>query len=160
VTIEFDAAAIRLDQAGDHVENRGLAGAVRAEQTDRLATANIDADAAHDLTGAETLFHAMHSQVARTRRRPRRGCAVGLGWSLGRLRFGRLGFDGRWRRARFFDPGRIQIGQWRFAGHRRRIAHRARQHLAHAVAKRGNILARAREPGRNAFGRAPTKHAE
>ncbi len=62
VAVELDGAAIGLDQAGDHVEHRGLAGAVRAEQADRLAAAHIDADAAHDLAGAETLFHAMHGQ--------------------------------------------------------------------------------------------------
>ncbi len=35
--IEADDAAIRPDEARDHVEDRGLAGAVRAEQADRLA---------------------------------------------------------------------------------------------------------------------------
>ena len=70
VAIEFDGAAIGLDQAGDHVKHRGLAGAVRAQQTHRLAAADIDADAAHDLAAAETLFHAMHSQIARPLRQP------------------------------------------------------------------------------------------
>ena len=65
VAVELDGAAIGLDQAGDHVKHRGLAGAVRAEQSHRLAAADIDADAAHDLAGAKTLFHAMHSQIAR-----------------------------------------------------------------------------------------------
>jgi len=31
MAIEFDGAAIGLDQAGDHVEHRGLAGAVGAQ---------------------------------------------------------------------------------------------------------------------------------
>ena len=64
VAVEFDGAAIGLDQPGDHVEHGGLAGAVRAEQADRLAAADIDADAAHDLAGAETLFHAVHGEIA------------------------------------------------------------------------------------------------
>src|SRR6185503_5828795 len=53
MAVEFDGAAIGLDQSGDHVEHRGLAGAVRTQQADRLAAADIDADAAHDLTCAE-----------------------------------------------------------------------------------------------------------
>ena len=81
VAVELDGAAVGLDQAGDHVEHRGLAGAVRPEQTHRLAAADIDADAAHDLAGAEALFHAMHSQIAGARSpaaAPRRR-AIGLG---------------------------------------------------------------------------------
>src|SRR4051794_23779301 len=60
VAVQLDGTAIRLDQPGDHVEHRGLAGAVRTEQADGLASADIDADAAHDLAGAETLLHAVH----------------------------------------------------------------------------------------------------
>src|SRR5258705_7197297 len=65
VAVEFDGAAIRLDQPGDHVEHRGLAGAVGAEQAHRLAAADIYADAAHDLAGAETLFHAVDREKDR-----------------------------------------------------------------------------------------------
>ena len=75
------------------------------------------------------------------------------------IMLGRLSRLGR-RQARFFGPGRIQFRQRRVAGHRRRVAHRARQHFAHAVAERGDIHARARKSGRAAFGRASTKHAE
>src|SRR5204863_836940 len=64
VAVKLDGAAIGLDQAGDHVEHGGLAGAVRPEQTDRLAAADIDGNAAHHLPRAETFFHAMHSQEA------------------------------------------------------------------------------------------------
>src|SRR5690242_6854092 len=44
VTVELDGAAVRLDQAGDHVENRSLAGTVGTEQADGLTAAHIDAD--------------------------------------------------------------------------------------------------------------------
>src|SRR6185437_16333416 len=55
VAVKLDRATIGLDQPGDHVEHRGLAGAVRAQQADGLATADIDAHAAYHLTGAEAL---------------------------------------------------------------------------------------------------------
>src|SRR4051812_14698677 len=65
VAVELDRTAVGLDQAGDHVEHRGLAGAVRTEQADRFAAADIDADAAYHLAAAKALFDAMHSQEAR-----------------------------------------------------------------------------------------------
>ena len=37
VAVEFDLALVGLHQPGDHVEDGRLAGAVRAEQADRLA---------------------------------------------------------------------------------------------------------------------------
>ena len=37
--VDLDRAGIGADQPGDHVEDGGLAGAVRAEQPDRLAAA-------------------------------------------------------------------------------------------------------------------------
>ena len=94
VAVELDRAAIGLDQPGDHVEHRGLAGAVRAEQADGFAAAHIDADAAHDLARAKTLFHAMHSQEARPPQQLRpartvalRAAARGLGrFAAGLLR--------------------------------------------------------------------------
>src|SRR4029453_3902755 len=49
MAIELDRAAVRLDQAGDHVKYRGLAGAVWAEQAHGLTASDIDADAAYDL---------------------------------------------------------------------------------------------------------------
>ncbi|MBN9003344.1 MAG: LPS export ABC transporter ATP-binding protein [Rhizobiales bacterium] len=45
VAVEFDLAAIGLDQAGDHVEHRGLAGAVRPEQAHRLAAPQVQPQA-------------------------------------------------------------------------------------------------------------------
>ena len=59
----MDAAAIGLDQAGDHVEHRGLAGAVGTEQADRLAAPHIKADPAHDLATAEAFLDAMRRKI-------------------------------------------------------------------------------------------------
>src|SRR5690606_35144209 len=42
--IDTDAAAVRRQQADNHVEAGGLAGAVRAEQADDFAGANLDRD--------------------------------------------------------------------------------------------------------------------
>ena len=64
VAVELDASLVGLDQAGDHIEHRGLAGAVGAEQADRLAAADIQADALHDLAADEALFHAVDGQKA------------------------------------------------------------------------------------------------
>src|SRR6185437_12338174 len=79
VAVEFDRAAIGLDEAGDHVEHRGLAGAVRAKQADGLAPAHIDADATHDLALAEAFFHAMHSEVTWPTQQLRTGGAIAFG---------------------------------------------------------------------------------
>ena len=173
MTIEFDGAAIGLDQAGDHVEHRGLAGAVRAEQTDGLAAANIDADTTHHLAGAKTFFHAMHSQIARPPQQLRAASAVGLRTGLGTgLGIGpgglvrRLGAGARlfgtWRMidSRRRWPGQIKAGLRPIARDRRRIADRLRQHVAEGIAKRGDVLARARKTSPAALGGASTEHAE
>ena len=47
VPVQADRAGVRADQADDHVEGRGLAGAVRAEQPDRLAAPDGDGDVPH-----------------------------------------------------------------------------------------------------------------
>ena len=68
------AAGIGLHQADDHVERRGLAGAVRAEQPDRLAAAHRDRDVPHHRALLVGLADAVrdqagaagdHAQVAR-----------------------------------------------------------------------------------------------
>ena len=43
--LELHRAFVRLDHPDDHVEGGGLAGAVRAEQADDLAGADLDGDA-------------------------------------------------------------------------------------------------------------------
>ena len=62
VAVEIDAPAIRLDQPGDHVEHRGLAGAVRSQQADRLAAAHVEAHALDHLAPAEAFLDAAHRE--------------------------------------------------------------------------------------------------
>ena len=40
--VERDAAAVGADGAGDQVEQRGLAGAVRADDAERLALRDVE----------------------------------------------------------------------------------------------------------------------
>src|SRR5690606_9296403 len=47
--VEHDAAGVGLDQADDHVEAGGLAGAVGAEQSHHLAGLEGEAELAHHL---------------------------------------------------------------------------------------------------------------
>jgi len=87
----------------------------------------------------------MHGQIARPLRQPRRsGSAVGLGARCTRLLCSRS----------------FHFRQRRIAGKRRRVAHRRRQHVAHGIAKRGDIGPRARKSWRTALCRASTEHAE
>src|SRR5262249_21059545 len=72
---EAAAAAVGGDQPGDHVEHRGLAGAVRAEQTDRLAAAHVEAHALDDLAADEAALDPMCGEEAV---RARRTVAVAL----------------------------------------------------------------------------------
>ena len=48
VAVELDAPRVGRGQADRHVERRGLAGAVRAEQADDFARRDVEVDAAHD----------------------------------------------------------------------------------------------------------------
>ena len=57
------------DQAGDHVEHGGLAGAVGAQQADRLAAARGEADALHDHAAAIALLHVDGGEPALSRHR-------------------------------------------------------------------------------------------
>ena len=56
--LEPDRALVRLDDADDHVEGGGLAGAVRAEQADNLAGRNGDGDAV-DHAALAVFFHQL-----------------------------------------------------------------------------------------------------
>jgi hypothetical protein len=49
------AAAIGLDQRGEHADGGGLARAIRAEQAIHLAASNGDVDAVHGARGTEAL---------------------------------------------------------------------------------------------------------
>ena len=62
--IELDGAGIGFDQAHDHGEDRGLAGAIGAEQADGLAAAHGDGNIAHHYPLAEALGETMGDQPA------------------------------------------------------------------------------------------------
>ena len=84
VAVEVDAATVGLDEAGDHVEHRGLAGAVGTEQADRLAAPDIEADASHDLAAGKALLDAVDREIiAGSAGAPRR-VARGLGRACAR----------------------------------------------------------------------------
>src|SRR5690606_14604491 len=51
LAVDQDVALVGLDQADDHVETGGLAGAVGAEQADYLAAVDRQGDILHDLAG-------------------------------------------------------------------------------------------------------------
>ena len=56
------AARVGAGQADGHVERRGLPGAVRTEQADDLAGADLDADASHDRTAPVRLRELLRAQ--------------------------------------------------------------------------------------------------
>ena len=55
---EADAAAVEREIAGDQVEQRRLAGAVRPDDAERLALVDVERDRVGDLEGAEALRQA------------------------------------------------------------------------------------------------------
>ena len=61
--VEMDVAAIGLDEAGDHVEHRRLAGPVGPEQADGFAAPDVEAHPAHNLAAAEALLDAMDGEI-------------------------------------------------------------------------------------------------
>src|SRR5262245_13543463 len=62
VAFELDAATVGLDEPGDHVEHRGLAGAVRAEESYCLAAAHVEACALDYLAAPEGFLDPMHGK--------------------------------------------------------------------------------------------------
>ena len=64
VAVELDDALVRLNKAGDHVEDGRLAGAVRAEQADGLAAPHIQADILDDAAGLVGLGEIMDREQA------------------------------------------------------------------------------------------------
>ena len=60
--VQADRAGVRLHQADDHVERRGLAGAVRAEQSHRLAAPQLDRDIPNHRALLVGLAHAARGQ--------------------------------------------------------------------------------------------------
>ena len=55
VPVEQDRAVVGGNKPGDHVEDGGLAGAIGAEEADRLAALDVETDAADDGTPLEAL---------------------------------------------------------------------------------------------------------
>ena len=66
MAIHFDAAGIGRDQARDHVEAGGLAGAVGTQQADNLAALDRQADGSHHRTLFVAFADAGHDQAAAT----------------------------------------------------------------------------------------------
>ena len=74
LAVQPDGAAVRRDQAGDHVETGGLAGPVRPQQARDLATLDMQGDVAHHLPLAERAGDVFDPQAGQARGLGRRGC--------------------------------------------------------------------------------------
>ena len=70
--VEADLTAGHGEAATDEIEERGLAGAVRADQRVTFAGGDVEGDAANDLGRAEAL-----ADVAQMQRRSAHRCAAG-----------------------------------------------------------------------------------
>ena len=98
VAVERDAPGVGPYQPGDHIEGRGLAGAVGAEQADSLATPHDHADVLDHAPGLVGLPDVLDRQrpVARLRRD-----AEALGFVVERIQRGHAGVsqgERRWGR--------------------------------------------------------------
>ncbi len=60
---EIDRAAVGIFEAGDHAQDRRLAGTGRAEQRDELAAFDIERDAVHGTEGLELLDHVFEADL-------------------------------------------------------------------------------------------------
>ena len=76
LVVEADGAVVGAQQAGDDVEAGGLAGAVGAEQPDRLAAAHLQADVAQHVAALELLAEIVRGEPLRSRP-PGCGCRDG-----------------------------------------------------------------------------------
>src|SRR6185312_9076276 len=56
MAIKFDFAGVGLHKANHHVEDGGLAGAIRTEEADGFAARDIDVHAVHDAAAAIAFF--------------------------------------------------------------------------------------------------------
>ena len=65
---ELDGAGRRGEVAGDDVEERGLAGAVRAEDGPTLAVSDVEVDVAHGEQTAEALADSLQAESRRALR--------------------------------------------------------------------------------------------
>src|ERR1700683_114210 len=64
MAVQFDAAAVRFDEPGDHIEDGGFAGAVRPEQAHRLTLAHVQADFLDHLASDKALFQAVNGEAS------------------------------------------------------------------------------------------------
>jgi hypothetical protein len=101
----------------------------------------------------------VHSKEAGPLEQMRRFTACGLCVALGPGRL-RAGTRFARRRGGGLRLRQFQAGHWGDARHRRRIAHRARQHIAEGIIDCRDVVARTRKPGATAFRGASTEHAE
>src|SRR4029079_9607627 len=62
--IDLDRAFVGGNETGDHIEHGGLARAVRPEQSDRLAAAEVETNAADDGALLEALDHGANGETA------------------------------------------------------------------------------------------------
>ena len=73
---QIDAPGVRTRAAGDQIEERRLAGAVRPDQRVALAGLDRQIDAAQNLRGAEALFDAVERERRDHRASPVIGAVV------------------------------------------------------------------------------------
>lgn len=73
LAVQPDGAAVRRDQAGDHVETGRLAGPVGPQQARDLAALDVQGDVAHHLPLAEGAGDVFDPQPGRPRGLSRRG---------------------------------------------------------------------------------------
>ena len=64
VAVELDLTTLRLDQTGDHVEGRSLAGAVGTKQPHRLPAPHVEVHVIYDEASAIALGEAVRGQIA------------------------------------------------------------------------------------------------
>ena len=72
MAVQFDFALVGFDEAGDHVENGGLAGAIWPQQPHCLAPSHRKAHVLHHHSAAIALAEVMDGQNALSGRRGRR----------------------------------------------------------------------------------------
>ena len=59
--IEQNSATVRLNQTNDHVETGGFSGAIRTEQADDLALADLDRDVLHNVSTFEVFCEVVRA---------------------------------------------------------------------------------------------------
>jgi len=143
-TIELDAALVGFDEAGDHVENRGFAGAIGTEQADRLTLAYVQADALDHLAADKAFLDAMHGKQTLAVARYRAvagGAATRSGGRARSVHNRRLALRSRRRRRRLLH--RRRHGWWRGRG-------RSNPHLLRRRGQARDVEINVADPAANA----------